>query len=323
MKVNRTGKNLIPMFSNSTQNGMVLTVDSDGTCHLTGTTSAPTTFTVAVSLPFSTPVFLSVNNPVIIANANVFCAIRNATNTNLMVSGFQSINDSTVVAINPINASWFVLYITTGITLSNFIFKPQIELGSTATPYEPYSGQEITLTAPQEIPAGWMDNEAAGRVTHGMVDLSTLNWSYDNAVGQERFFEYPAALPVKRPATSNDAAEIACSIYKTISANDVISHSADHTIGVTQDGYLVVYDATYTDSAAFKAAMSGVILCYKLATPVTITPVIAPLPALPQIDRITPRQNVLTASTDNVELTYAKSPIREADELAAAIAALS
>ena len=42
----------------------------------------------------------------------------------------------------------------------------QIELGSTATPYEPYSGEEITLTAPQDIYGGWLDNEGKWLITH-------------------------------------------------------------------------------------------------------------------------------------------------------------
>ena len=73
---------------------------------------------------------------------------------------------------------------------------------------------------------------------------------------------------------------LVCSKYTTTSVDDVYSHTADKTIAVHNAVAQVwVYDPAYTDPAAFKAAMSGVMLYYELATPVetTITP---PLQAL-------------------------------------------
>ncbi|MDD3921868.1 MAG: hypothetical protein PHO41_11945, partial [Eubacteriales bacterium] len=59
------------------------------------------------------------------------------------------------------------------------------------------------------------------------------------------------------------------------------------------------------------------------ATALALTPTAAPLAALEQDDRITQKQNVLTADTGEITLQYAKSPIQESDEIAAAILALT
>ena len=45
----------------------------------------------------------------------------------------------------------------------------QLEIGDEPTAYEPYSGEEITLTAPQDIYGGWMDNEGKGLITHANI----------------------------------------------------------------------------------------------------------------------------------------------------------
>ena len=104
------------------------------------------------------------------------------------------------------------------------------------------------------------------------------------------------------------------------------SAAADSNKAVLVGASLKIYpaDAVATDKTAWLAYLTAnpVTIAYTRATPVSITPASAPLPALPQLDRVTPRTNVLTASTGNVELTYAKSPIREADDIATAIAAL-
>jgi hypothetical protein len=78
--------------------------------------------------------------------------------------------------------------------------------------------------------------------------------------------------------------------------------------------------------AAEYAAGHPLTIVYQLATPTTLAlnPYPAPLYAAPQLDMITPRQNVLTASSGTgMEVTYAKSPIQQANEVEAAIALLS
>ena len=177
-------------------------------------------------------------------------------------------------------------------------------------------GATIALTAPQEIPAGWMDNEGKGQVTWGKkVFDGTEVWSFN----PDGYYQLGAAV------TANVSTR--GSAKSNLAKYTLLENGTYHCFWIDSSGNGIRYrnPDILNDIAAFKAWLSvnNLVVYYPLATPVTLTLATAPLPALPQLDRVTPRQNVLTASTGSVELTYAKSPIREADELAAAIAALS
>lgn len=201
----------------------------------------------------------------------------------------------------------------------------QIELGSTATPYEPYSGQEITLAAPQEIPAGWMDGEGRGQVTWAKHVLDGTGFVFHSSGSSVARFYIPGFSPYAVNAP------LICNKFKTLASDFTIegikfSNTNELNIYILKSR-LTGWDDAWSNAqklTAFKSWMAEnpVTICAQMSTPVSIAPAIAPLTAIPQLDRVTPRQNVLTASTGNVELTYAKSPIREADELAAAIALL-
>jgi len=82
-------------------------------------------------------------------------------------------------------------------------------------------------------------------------------------------------------------------------------------------------DAFKTWLTTQATAGNPVVIAHQVITPIALTPISVPLSALPQLDSITPRQNVITVSNaTSAELTYQKSPARQADEIAAAIALL-
>ena len=107
----------------------------------------------------------------------------------------------------------------------------------------------------------------------GAVDMGTLDWKYEGAASYERLV---ATLEgIKITSSSSKKGNLVCSKYTTASVDDVYSHAADKTIAVHYTKEQVwVYDTAYTSASAFKAAMSGVMLYYELATPVetVITP---------------------------------------------------
>lgn len=47
---------------------------------------------------------------------------------------------------------YLTLLVNAGQTVSNLVFRPQIEIGSTATAYEPYNGQSLTVQKPADVP---------------------------------------------------------------------------------------------------------------------------------------------------------------------------
>ncbi|MBQ1760214.1 MAG: hypothetical protein IIZ94_11085, partial [Prevotella sp.] len=58
----------------------------------------------------------------------------------------------------------------------------QLELGSTATTYEPYQGTSYSIPLPSTVYGGTL-NVTTGELnlTYGMVDLGSLNWAYNSS----------------------------------------------------------------------------------------------------------------------------------------------
>jgi hypothetical protein len=136
--------------------------------------------------------------------------------------------------------------------------KIQIEEGTTATSYEPYSlfGGTVDLVSGECV------------VDRAIIDLGTLNW-YFVTTGTYPFFESGTITG------ANKEKGCVCSAYKGIMAqNGTYWRDGSHPleIGFNKSGgspYTRVQDSNYTDATSFKSAVSGVMLCYELATPIT------------------------------------------------------
>ena len=149
---------------------------------------------------------------------------------------------------------------------------PQVELGSTATDYAPYTATTYTTDLPQTVYGGTLD-VVTGKlvVDRVMVDLGTLYYNYSSS--DVRF--YTTGLTDIKPITSTTVAFSGLSdIYATVPYSQVNgSKPNDSVMGLYSLGstnYLAIKDTRYTNTSDFKTAMSGVQLCYELATPTTI-----------------------------------------------------
>ncbi len=155
----------------------------------------------------------------------------------------------------------------------NYIAEPQIEIGSTATTFEPYkeysfpfdSSKQLRgifyLDANNKLCANGDIYRADGSITrkYGIVDMSTLNWSYDSQ--NTRFY-------VTISGKNNGKTNFIC--HKYVALNVEVSDLPDKSItGQNSSNNMYLKDSSYTDSATFKTAMSGVYLVYELATPTT------------------------------------------------------
>ena len=110
--------------------------------------------------------------------------------------------------------------------------------------------------------------ESSGKVTrkYGIVDLGTLNWTYDTTTQANPLFR-SSSIP---QAVSNKATLYICSKYVFVGSRGTVAAS-NQTIGRWNQSsaahQVCVRDDSYTDAATFKTAMSGVYLLYELATP--------------------------------------------------------
>lgn len=128
-----------------------------------------------------------------------------------------------------------------------------------------------------------------------MVDLGTFDWERSTAVSH--IFR-DDTIPNLAVPPSTELPNAICSAFKamgfsTISASD----NGCFAIGYMLASRLVIVDHRFSNVEDFKAAMSGVQLCYELATPQTIQLTSTQLQLLEGY-------NILTTDGDNLKLTY-------------------
>ena len=129
----------------------------------------------------------------------------------------------------------------------------QVEVGSTATTYEPYYNYtKTTHFMGSDIIEDLHDYQ-------GCVDLGTLTWTYSSSTFRGNL------QGAKTPSANNVPAKIYCSKYGTYSRNEIVNGTKGVSLN-RDDGYVWIYDSAYTDATTFKNAMSGVYLTYELST---------------------------------------------------------
>lgn len=331
LKVKRTGKNLIyPAFAGRAHNDIVWTVNADRSVTANGT-AAGMSFLYS-SRPYGT-------SGLIYIPGGTYVFSKNSLNVTASVVRYDSVDgvERLTVQLPTDKSSMSVVWPTGGWcyvniwcasreVLSNENITVQLELGSTATPYEPYSGDSYEWTAPQDIyglpgAEAWMANDGSEYDTTTLLTLT----------GNENWMKYGGSTigyRMDRAFADNGCLEGISSHFKSITSPQLTSNVVGVYLRYTME-LIVNYDrvADVTEFKAWLAAQvtAGTpvqILC-KRATPTTASGSAVSILALPQLDRYTPRQNVLTVDKGALTVGYAKSPIRESDELQAAIAALS
>jgi hypothetical protein len=163
------------------------------------------------------------------------------------------------------------------IMLVGGIYKPD-----TMPAYAPYHSNVYPIPdAIKALPGyGWSAGTARNYVDYenkkyvqcvGSVDLGTLDWKFNTTSGVGNHFYAPADhLNFKYLGEFGSTIYNAlCSKYRTVARNSHVF--VDKTLaidGVTVVSQIQVKDTAYTDTAAFKQAMQGVILYYELANPI-------------------------------------------------------
>lgn len=187
----------------------------------------------------------------------------------------------------PSNCNYIKLRILNNSEYSSVPTDPQIcfHNASVNLGYKPYIGKIGTIT----LPNGKIDlngiNDIKDKLEFveqengtynavltrkiGVVDLGTLDWvKQGDGTSNVRF---SCSNAIDNPNTSNDTiANILCTKYMSDTINHTYLHTNDKAIA-TSNKTVQVYDSYFDNLTAeqFKAAMSGVMLYYELATPTT------------------------------------------------------
>lgn len=317
--VTRCGENLFNpawMPEKTLNNGLTWTITSDGTVTANGTANGTSYYN---SDYFSLPA----GTYTISAMPYFRMSILNRDVGDTTVAAQQVGQPCTFTVETDIqNASLF--FATSGI-LDNVSAKPQIEKGTTATTYAPYTGQTATLTLPSTIYGGTVDAVTGeGQETRKLLTLDgTEKWMVSGKFLDNKTDWYYVSSKI--PNAVNAAPQ---------KGNEICSHypHADIANTNTAQGCAIVWgairvrwgDTIPDDADAWKAHLAAqyaagtpVQIAYKLAEPVPFTVTGAqPISALSGV-------NTLLTDADSVTVTGRADPIKRITDLEDAVASMT
>ena len=179
-KIVSTGKNLIPYpyaDGTVTRSGITFTNNGDGSVTTNGTATADAYFRIVLDLPISKgdKYFLS------------GCPSGGANNYALRVESsfgiFQDVGNGAAftAADNKMN---LYIRVYTGKTVNNIVFRPMLNYGTSALPYEPYISDTIAAEAPIELPeydVAYPETGETKRQSNTLTFDGTEAWQFINA----------------------------------------------------------------------------------------------------------------------------------------------
>lgn len=302
-EVTRVGKNLLDLSSKSTATalGITFTVNknSDGavtSINVNGTSEGTVDFTCRITT-------LKVGAQYIL-NGGV--AGRTADYKLQVIYGDNNADAATSMGgdanftVLPDVVYSLRIRVYSGKTVNNLTFYPMIRLATITDPtFEPYTANTATITFGQTVYGGSVNFKTGEvTVTHGMVDLGTLEYDTWSTYG---FRTYDLNALIKQVDNQTRLNAICSSGVILSWASYVANISNTLKISMYKDAnasFLIMgRDMGYTDAATFKTAMSGVQLCYELATPTTLTLTPAELELLKG-------NNTITANGAEISLSY-------------------
>lgn len=193
--------------------------------------------------------------------------------------------------------------------------KVQIELGSTATAYEPYEGESKSVSLGQTVYGGVLDI-VSGKMAINMVKvmLSDASWSYNASYG---FITTYWSNLIKGAPSFGAVGNIYCSKYKPENYDAVTRGTTDFCIGVSTDayGYVVVSDSRYTNASDFRSANQDTEFVFEVKNPteIQLTPT--------QVKTLLGNNNIWSVS-GTVEVEYRADTTLAYNELLSLIASL-
>ena len=251
-KVQRTGKNLwnpsdvFTGFINNNTN----TIQSNSTgkiCYICATPN--TTYTVSKMAGERFSVACSDVKPAL--NASLYGTILNYTGTSITITT----GNSTKYLL-----AWCYLGSVDTATEAEMLASVQIELGSSATEYDPYSGQTYDITFPAEagtVYGGILDvTQGKLTITTGIINLGTLKYTKNNNV------QY-AYASINGMAVNPI---IHCDSYEVVPNQTSASSIQNAQIkGRASDNIIFIRNDDFSTGSEYKTGLNGCYLTYTLA----------------------------------------------------------
>lgn len=281
VKLTRCGKNLLKNTATTqTVNGITFTVNSDGTVKANGTATATAILTLVTSTSNPELRDALLGNQITLSGCpsggsskTYDLRIYQYADANSYLMDYGSGKTATFTnAELPFNIA---ILIRSGVKVNNLVFRPQIELGSTATAYEPYQGDTFTADFGRTVYGGTLDWNTGMLTVNQNIKVfdGTEAWYLDGSS-----FSY-AYAPTDIDLQNGNGVELISSHYKCAKTASEISGTKgqgkilqwnNNKWYINHDSQALGLDGWKAYLAAQYEAGTPVQVVYKLATSTTI-----------------------------------------------------
>lgn len=315
VKLNQGGKNLLAypyVDTTKTVDGMTFTDNGDGSITLNGTSTSPylsyTLHLATFADALKDGVTYRLSTGTDDTNIAIVCYYKNESGASVWAS-----NDMTWKKEYTLLQVY--LQVTEVATYTNMVLYPQIEIGTTATAYEPYKGETFTMDLGQEVYGGSLNWNTG---------VLTIDWVYEELDGVEKKFYK------RSPYMGTDNYLFAAEHYpsqRVSQGNMLCSHllnRCDIDAGLTYiSGSNIVCNingfTTLDEANAWLVAQkqngTPFQLCYELQEPITIQ-------LTPQEITALSGTNILSSNTGITEVTGRANPVAIINNLENRLAAI-
>ena len=190
-----TGKNLLNnTLTSQTKNGITIVVNEDKSVTLNGTATEITWLILnsSITLPAGTYTMSQGNNN---GTVRMFCGALDGYTSNGVRTTTISEQKTSDISIN----------VPSGSTLTNLTFKPMVEVGSTATDYEPYTGNQPSPSPdyPQDVQVVTGDNSinVCGKNLFDKSKISTGYLKEDATLSTDAAYRTSDFMPIQPNTT--------------------------------------------------------------------------------------------------------------------------
>ena len=256
-----TGKNLIPFpyyNKSGVVNGITYTVNSDGSIFVNGTATANSSFVLVSNI---SPIRLDKSKKYVLSGCPAgggFESYRIFIQNTTYQQGYSDMGNGVPFTAEYTDYYIFII-IEEGVTVNNLVFRPMLNHGASALPYEPYISDTLSVATPIELPeydVAFPETGETKRQSNTLTFDGTENWTANT-----NYTAFSLDLPSKGIAFTS-----ICSPYRSpkITAwNQLKDYEA-------QNGELVllIKDSTYSTVDEWKAHLAELAAA---GNPLTIT----------------------------------------------------
>ena len=302
-----TGKNLLEVTgTTTTRSGITFAPQTDGSIVCNGTATALVQFVITAS-------FTQTGDFILTGCPSGGSTSKYDLRTDSVVDGGSAAVDfGTGIAFSKSTHANTQILITirSGYVCNNLVFRPMIRLASVAdATYEPYTahtyplGSDTLRGIPQLVSnklaydGDEKTPDGTIRRKYGIVDLGSLDWTYASSSGRS-FFTTLSTTITPSPKLPLDNSYAFNAIIAGYDAAPMTATFRDRNFGADASGSgnrLLICDNRYSTAAAFKTAVTGLYMVYKLETEST--------------ESSTSFQKVQTIDADGTESFTVSSPV--------------